>query len=76
MAIHPFNNATHTRWDKGGFQVMLMRPENSNPFGFCDGTDTDEQELFTIAESEGAEISIDKKPLKTGREIWTVRTTG
>lgn len=74
MAIRPFNNETHTLWDKGKFRVMLKTPEASQPFGFCDGDDTDEQEIFAIAEAEDAEVVIDKKYLKTGREIWTIRS--
>ena len=76
MSIHPHNNATRTRWDKGGFKIMLRTPEASDPFGYCDGDDEDEQALYSQAEEEGAEVSIERKHLKTGREIWTIRTIG
>ena len=74
MAIHPVSNETRTRWDKGGFQVMLKTPEQTEPFGFCDGTDEDQREIYAIAEREGADVEIERRSLKTGREIWTIRT--
>lgn len=71
--IHPYSNATQTRWDKGDFQVQLVISGNSRPMGFCDGSREDLEELASIAESEGAgEMQIHKKVLKTGREIWTL----
>jgi len=71
--IHRYSNETQTRWDKGEFKVQLLVPGNSRPMGFCDGTREDLAELASIAESEGAgEMQIDKKLLKTGREIWTL----
>lgn len=71
--IHPHDNETQTRWDRGELQVQLVAPGNSKPLGFCDGSEQDMRELIEIAESEGAEgIQISKKVLKTGREIWTV----
>jgi len=73
--IHEFNNANQTRWDKGGFQVMLKTPQSSTPLGFCDGEEADEREIVSMAEAESADVVIDKQRLKTGREIWTVRTT-
>jgi hypothetical protein len=70
--IHPYDNATQTRWDRGEFKVQLMLPNNQRPMGFC-GTDADLAELRAIAESEGAEsVSIQKRVLKSGREIWTL----
>ena len=27
--IHPYNNATQTRWDKGEFKVQLMTAESN-----------------------------------------------
>ena len=71
--IYPYTNDTQTRWDRGEFKVQLNRPDNSRPMGFCDGTDADASELRVLAESEGAdEMNIQKKTLKTGREIWTL----
>jgi len=71
--IHPYDNSTQTRWDRGELQVQLVQPNNSRPLGFCDGTAADEAELRAIAESEGAdEFILRKKVLKSGREIWTV----
>ena len=71
--IHPYSNATQTRWNRGEFKVQLNLPENSRPMGFCDGTAEDVAELLSIAESEGAEnVQIHKKQLKSGREIWTL----
>jgi hypothetical protein len=71
--IHPYSNATQTRWDRGDFKVQLNAANNARPIGFCDGTDADLAELRERAEAEGAEeMSIQKKMLKTGREIWTL----
>ena len=71
--IYPYDNSTQTRWDRGELKVQLNMPSNPRPMGFCDGTAADLAELHTIAESEGAEnVSIEKKILKSGREIWTV----
>ncbi|MBK9034899.1 MAG: hypothetical protein IPL61_27155 [Myxococcales bacterium] len=71
--IYPHNNASQTRWDKGELQVQLIQAGNPRPIGFCDGTDADERELRAIAEAEGADtVSIRKKDLKTGRQIWTL----
>jgi hypothetical protein len=75
--IHPYNNATQTRWDHGEFKVQLLLPENPRPVGFCDGTPEDLADLLAIAEAEGAEdVSIHKKQLKSGREIWTLGGSG
>ena len=74
MAIHEHSNATQTKWDHGEFQVMLKREGVDQPLGFCDGSDADEEAIHQRASKEGAEVEIDKKTLKTGREIWTVRT--
>lgn len=71
--IYPYDNATQTRWNRGELQVQLMQPNNSRPLGFCDGTPEDFAELVAVAEAEGAdEVKIDKKQLKSGREIWTL----
>lgn len=71
--IYPHSNETQTRWDRGELQVQLSLPGRSQPMGFCDGTDADVSELHGIAESEGADgFRIEKKQLKSGREIWTL----
>jgi len=71
--IYPYNNETQTRWDRGNLQVQLLVPNNSRPIGYCDGTDADEQELRAQAEAEGADgFAVQKKTLKTGRQIWTL----
>ena len=75
--IHPYSNETQTRWDRGEFKVQLNMPDNTRPMGFCDGTDADLAELRTIAETEGAEgMRIEKKVLKSGRELWTLHGGG
>jgi hypothetical protein len=71
--IHPYDNDTQTRWDRGEFQVQLVQANTPRPFGFCDGTEADMAELRALAESEGAEtVEIKRKMLKSGREIWTL----
>ncbi len=71
--IYPHSNETQTRWDRGELQVQLAQPNNPRPLGFCDGTAEDAAELRSIAESEGADdFMIQKKVLKSGREIWTL----
>lgn len=71
--IYPYDNATQTRWDKGGFQVQLNMQNNPKPIGFCDGSAEDIAELLAIAEAEGADdATINKKRLKSGREVWTL----
>ena len=71
--IYPYSNETQTRWDRGDFEVQLSQPENPRPLGFCDGSNADVAELQEMAESEGASsIRIEKKRLKSGREIWTL----
>ena len=71
--IHPHSNETQTRWDRGELQVQILVPNNSRPVAFCDGTDADLAELRGQAEAEGAGgVRIERKVLKTGREIWTV----
>ena len=75
--IHPYSNESQTGWDRGDFKVQLCLPNNPRPMGFCDGSDADLAELRAIAESEGAQdIRIEKKILKTGREIWTLHGGG
>jgi hypothetical protein len=71
--IHPYDNATQTRWDRGEFKVQLILPNNPRPIGFCDGSPEDVAELLAIAEAEDAgEVKIHKKRLKSGREVWTL----
>jgi len=71
--IHPYNNSTQTRWDHGEFKVQLNQPNNPRPIGFCDGSPEDVAELLSIAEAEGVDdVKINKKILKSGRELWTL----
>ena len=75
--IHAYNNETQTRWDRGELKVQLVQFNNPRPIGFCDGTAADTAELRQIAEDEGAEeFHLQKKLLKTGREIWTLGGAG
>ena len=75
--IHPYDNATQTRWDRGDFKVQLNLPNNPRPIGFCDGSPEDVAELLSIAEAEGADdVKIHKKHLKSGREVWTLGGPG
>ena len=75
--IYPYTNETQTRWDRGELQVQLLAPNNTRPIGFCDGTDADEAEIRDQAEGEGAEdFRIERKQLKSGREIWTMHSRG
>ena len=74
--IHPFSNATQTKWDKGEFKVQLMLTESTRPMGFCDGTAADLAELKAMAEAENASFAFDRKVLKSGREVWTLRGGG
>ncbi len=75
--IHPYNNETQTRWDRGELRVQLVVPNNSSPIGFCDGSDADELAIRSQAEEEGAEdFRIERRALKTGREIWTLFSRG
>jgi hypothetical protein len=73
VMIHPYDNGTQTQWDHGELKVQLMSPNNTRPMGFCDGSEADIAELRALSEAEGAEeMSIHKRVLKTGREIWTL----
>jgi len=75
--IYPYSNETQTRWDHGDFKVQLNQFGNTRPMGFCDGSVADVTELQEIADSEGAdEMRIEKKPLKSGREIWILHGGG
>ena len=75
MAIDRHSNESQTKWDRGGYAAMIISPTSSQPIGYCDGTPADEAEIVEMAEAEGAEVRIDKKTLKSGREQWTVSTT-
>jgi hypothetical protein len=71
--IHPYDNQTQTRWDHGEFKVQICTKNSTRPMGFCDGTEADLSELRALAEAEGSEgLPIQKKILKSGREIWTL----
>ncbi len=71
--IHPYDNQSLARWDRGDLKVMVVVPTSDRPIAYCDGTEEDEAELRAIAEAEGTELPpIKRKVLKTGREIWTV----
>ncbi len=75
--IHSYDNATQTRWSRGEFNVQVNSPNSPRPIGFCDGSPEDIAELLSIAEAEGAEnVTIHKKHLKSGREIWTLGGLG
>ncbi|HEY6881429.1 MAG TPA: hypothetical protein VI299_25565 [Polyangiales bacterium] len=71
--IHPYDNETQTRWDRGEFKAQLVKRNDTRPLGFCDGTPEDEIALRAMADAEGAEeVRISKRALKSGREIWTL----
>lgn len=75
--IYAYDNESQTRWDRGELKVQLAQNNNPRPMGYCDGTAADEAELRAIAESEGAEeFVLDKRRLKSGREIWTLGGSG
>lgn len=73
MSIIAHSNESQTKWDRGQFKVMIESATSSRPIGFCDGGKEAEAAIHEMAMREGAEVEIDKKVLKTGREIWTVR---
>ncbi len=71
--IHKFSQAHQTRWGRGEYKVQLNVPGSPRPMGYCDGSVEDEAELRQMAEEEGVEhLVITKRPLKTGREVWTI----
>lgn len=75
--IYPHSNGTQTSWDHGEYQIQLNLPDNPRPMGFCDGSTADVAELRQLAEEEGADsLRIEKKRLKSGREIWTLHGGG
>lgn len=73
MAIYAQDNENDSRWNRGEHQVMLKSPTAERPFGYCDGTQEDEDALMELAAEEGvANATIEKKALKSGREVWTL----
>lgn len=72
MTIIPHSNESQTKWDHGEFQIMIKSPTTTRPIGFCDESKKAEQAIHEMAMREGAEVEIEKKQLKTGRQIWTV----
>jgi hypothetical protein len=75
--IHPYDNQTQTRWDRGEYKVQLIKEGSTRPMGFCDGSAEDVTALRDMAEAEGADgLQISKKTLKSGREIWTLSGSG
>ena len=73
MAIHPYTNETETRWGRGDFGAMIRSPRSDKPLAYADGTAQDEAELVEQAELEGlTSVLVEKKHLKTGREVWTI----
>ena len=73
MAIHEYSTAYENLWNKGQFNAMIKASGSERPFGYCDGTDEDADVLIAMAEGEGLEkVRIERKELKTGRQIWTI----
>ena len=71
--IHRYDNKSLALWDHGDLKVKIVVPSSERPVAYCDGTEEDERELRAIAEEEGTELpTIQRKILKTGREIWTI----
>lgn len=71
--IHPYSHENLSLWKRDVHQVQLDLPGRQLPMGWCDGTEEDEEELRAMAREEGVEhLTIHKKLLKTGRQIWTV----
>jgi hypothetical protein len=74
--IYLYSDENLRKWNRGEFKVQLNLPNRKNPMGYCDGTDEDESEILSMAEAEGEEqVEIQKRILKTGREIWMLKTT-
>ncbi|MCP4807606.1 MAG: hypothetical protein GY913_10230 [Proteobacteria bacterium] len=71
--IYLYSHENLRRWNRGELKVQINVPDQTRPLGWCDGTDEDEEELRSIAEAEDVEnLPIQKRILKTGRELWTV----
>jgi hypothetical protein len=74
--IRPYTDEELRRWNKGEYQVQLDLPGRPRPMGYCDGTAEDEAALVAMSEEEGEyALEIHKRVLRTGRQIWTLRTT-
>ena len=73
--IHLYSDDAMRRWNRGEFKVQLDVPNRQKPLGYCDGLPEDEEELLAMSEGEGEHaLEIHKRILKTGREIWTLKT--
>lgn len=73
--IHPYSDTALQKWNRGEYKVQLDIPNRPRPLGYCEGTPEDEAELVAMSEGEGEHtLEIHKRILKTGREIWTLRT--
>ena len=73
--IHKYSDDNLRRWNRGEFKVQLDLPGRQRPMGYCDGTAEDEAQIRAMAEEEGEQaVEIQKRILKTGREIWTLKT--
>ena len=71
--IHKYSLRALQGWNRGDYQVQVMVPGNDHPVAYCDGTDEDIEALRAIAREEGTELAdINRRILKTGREIWTI----
>ena len=71
--IYRCDNAAQPKWDGGEYQVRLTVSTQSKPIAFYDGTEADMAQLRAMAAAKGAEdFGIERKTLKTGREIWTL----
>jgi hypothetical protein len=71
--IHRYSLEQQRLWDRGDHQVQIDVPGQMRPMGYCDGSEADEAELRAIGEEEGVDdLPIQKRHLKTGRQIWTV----
>jgi len=70
--IHPASNATDTKWGRGQLNVKIVTAAGIT-YGYCDGDAEDERVLTEYAEMEGVQLEIQRKALKSGREIWTLK---
>ena len=74
--IHKYSDDALRKWNRGEFKVQLDIPNRPRPLGYCDGLPEDEAELLSMSEGEGEHnLEVQKRILKTGREIWTLRTS-
>lgn len=73
--ITMYSDDAMRKWNRGEFKVQLDVPNRQRPLGYCDGTADDEAELLAMSEGEGEHaLEVHKRILKTGREIWTLKT--